>query len=104
MAKNKTQEFKIEKTKIAYYRKIYIAYMISTDKHNLNTLQELTGMPRPTIVTALSGLTDIGIEHEFIQIDGLRNRHGYYKITNWGDHSRKWIKDNLHYVMDILHS
>lgn len=91
----------MNKSKIAYYRKLYLAFLINLERHNLVSLEEKTGMPKRTIQTAMSGLSDIGIEHEFVQ-DGPKNRQGYYKITEWADHNPKWIKSNLQYVIDVL--
>lgn len=91
----------ISKAKKAYFRKLYIAFLIDSGQQNLLSLNKATEMPRRTIQTAMEGLADIGIEHEFIQ-DGVRNRHGYYRITDWGPNNKQWIADNLQYVTDTL--
>lgn len=91
----------MSKAKIAYYRKLYLAYLIDSGRHNLVSLEELTGMHRRTLQTAMSGFEGIGILYEFIQ-DGSKNRHGYYRITDWSDHNKGWIKRNLQYVIDVL--
>lgn len=89
------------KSKKAFYRKLYIAYLIDSGKQNLVSLEEETGMPKRTLQTAMAALPDIGIEYVFIQ-DGSKNRHGYYKITEWGSTNKKWIKENMQYVIDVL--
>lgn len=89
------------KSKKAFYRKLYIAYLIDSGKQNLVSLEEETGMPKRTLQTAMTALSDIGIEYEFIQ-DGAKNRHGHYKINDWGSTNKKWIKENLQRVIDVL--
>lgn len=92
----------LTKARIAYLRKLYIAHLISSNEHNLVSLENKTGMHKRTIQTAMSGLADIGIIYRFIQQPGARNRHGYYEITDWGDHRSRWIKENLKHVVDVL--
>lgn len=92
----------MSKAKKAYHRKLYLAYLIESGRHNLVSLEQETGMPKRTIQTAMAGLPDIGIEYDFIQ-DGVKNRHGHYLISEWGDHNKNWIKKNLQYVIDVLH-
>lgn len=94
-------ENKSSKSKVAYFRKLYLAHLIDSGQHNLLSLVELSGMPRRTIQTAMEGFSDIGIDHEFIQA-GERNRHGYYQINDWGPADRSWIVKNLQYVIDVL--
>jgi hypothetical protein len=91
----------ISKSKKAYFRKLYLAYLIDTARHNLISLEEKTGMPKRTIQTSMAGFDDIGIEYKFVQ-DGSKNRHGYYQLISWGYHKKQRIKDNLQYVIDVL--
>lgn len=91
----------ISKPKKAHLRKLYLAYLIDNSKQSLVSLVDETGMPKRTIQTAMGAFTDISIECVFEQ-DGVRNRHGYYKINSWGPNNKKWIKDNLQYVIDVL--
>lgn len=78
----------------AYCRKLYLAHLIATGRHDLRTLQHATGMPRRTVQDALADLGDIGIACEFVQ-DGPRNHHGYYRLVDWGDHDPRWIGRHL---------
>lgn len=89
------------KPKKAFFRKLYIAHLIDAGQHNLLSLNKETTMPRRTIQTAMEGFSDIGIEHEFVQ-DGERNRHGYYRIINWGAIDRRWIERNLQTIIEVL--
>lgn len=91
----------VSKPKKAHLRKLYLAYLIDGSKQSLVSLVAETGMPKRTIQTAMAAFTDIGIECEFEQ-DGVRNRHGYYKINSWGPNNKKWIKENLQYVIGVL--
>jgi hypothetical protein len=92
----------MRKPKIAYYRKLYLAYLIDTSKHNLVTLVEKTGMPKRTIQASMLAFEDIGISFEFVQKEGALNKQGHYKITEWGDHNKEWIKDNILNIVDVL--
>jgi hypothetical protein len=92
----------VKKAKVAYNRKLYLAYLIDSKKHSLTSLIEETGMHKRTIETAMKGFPDIGIEYEFVQLQGAKNRQGHYRIISWSDHSRKWIKKNMRHVVDVL--
>ena len=92
----------IRKPKIAYYRKLYLAYLIDTEKHNLVSLEEKTGMPRRTIQDTMKSFEDVGISFEFVQKEGALNKQGHYVITSWGDHNKNWIKDNMLNIVDVL--
>jgi hypothetical protein len=92
----------IRKPKIAYYRKLYLAYLIDTEKHNVVSLEEKTGMHKRTIQTSMKAFEDIGISFEFVQKEGALNKQGHYKITQWGDHKKAWIKDNMLNIVDVL--
>lgn len=86
----------------SFIRKLYIAFLIETGKHNLITLAEFTKMHKRTVETALRGLPDIGIEYEFKQ-SGPRNRHGYYVITKgWELINRDWVQSNMDYIKSVL--
>lgn len=91
-----------KKSQVAYYRKLYLAYLIDTKKHNLVSLEETTEMPKPTIKTAMQGFPNIGIQCNFVRPKGLRNGQGYFEITDWGDHSKSWIKANMALILEVL--
>ena len=92
----------MRKPKIAYYRKVYLAYLIDTEKHNIVTLAEKTGIPKRTIQDSMKNFGDVGISFEFVQKEGALNKQGHYIITGWGDHNKKWIKDNLLNIVGVL--
>ncbi|MCL1056748.1 winged helix-turn-helix domain-containing protein [Shewanella gelidimarina] len=82
------------KQQIAFYRKLYIAYQIEHEQHNLLSLHKLTSMPRRTLQDAIAAFTDLGIECEFVQ-DGERNNAGYYRINDWGPINSVWVGEHL---------
>lgn len=85
----------------AYVRKLCIAQMIHSARHDLRSLEALSGMPRRTIQDCIADLPDIGIDCHFVQ-DGPKHRHGYYAIRSWGDHDPLWVKANLPLLLEVL--
>jgi len=84
----------ISRQRRAYCRKLYLAHLIATARHDLRSLEAETGMPRRTLQDTLADMSDIGIACVFRQ-DGPRNHHGYYGIEDWGDHDPGWIARHL---------
>ena len=89
------------KQKVAYGRKLYLAHIISSQRHDLHSLEAATAMPRRTLQDAIKAMADIGIVCGFVQ-DGPKHRHGYYQIVDWGDHDRDWITANLDTLKALL--
>lgn len=86
----------------AFFRKIYLAWLIDNGRHNLRTLQEKTGMPRRTLQDSLKDLEDIGISCIFEQSDGERNNCGLYRVKDWGPIRRSWVRSNLSLLKEEL--
>jgi hypothetical protein len=82
------------KQRRAYCRKLVLAHLVASDRHDLRSLEDVTGMPRRTLQDTLADLGDIGIACQFVQ-DGPKNNHGFYRISDWGDHDPGWIALNL---------
>jgi hypothetical protein len=82
------------KQRRAYCRKLLLAHLVATGRHDLRSLESRTGMPRRTLQDSLADLADIGIACVFVQ-DGPRNNHGHYRVDDWGDHDPVWIAENL---------
>lgn len=82
------------KQRRAYCRKLLLAHIVSTGRHDLRSLEACTDMPRRTLQDTLADLGDIGIVCAFVQ-DGPRNNHGFYRIEDWGDHAPAWIAANV---------
>ncbi|WP_028766207.1 winged helix-turn-helix domain-containing protein [Shewanella fidelis] len=93
--------FNGSKQQKAFLRKIYIAYLIDNDRHNLLSLHKLTNMPRRTLQDAIAVLSDLAIECEFVQ-DGERNNAGYYQINHWGAINRDWVEAHLQQIIAEL--
>ncbi|MFT5789263.1 MAG: hypothetical protein ACI8SJ_001379 [Shewanella sp.] len=85
----------------AFYRKLFIAYQIETETHNLLSLHKLTSMPRRTLQDSIAAFSDLGIDCEFVQ-DGARNNAGYYKIADWGPIKSDWVKAHLAEIEALL--
>ena len=60
-------------------------------------------MPRRTLQDSIKAMADIGLQCEFVQ-DGPKHRHGYYRITDWGDHDRAWIVGHRAELLRVLGS
>jgi len=83
----------LETTKAAraFQRKLYLAWLISQEKHSLSSLQALTGMPRRTLQDSLKSLSDLGIHCVFEQHSGERNNQGHYQLLDWGPIRPEWV-------------
>ena len=92
---------RVSKQKRAYYRKLYLAHLIDSQRHNLRSLEATTGMPRRTLQDCIKAMDDVGIECHFVQ-DGPKHRHGYYEIGCWGDHASEWVREHMHQLQIYL--
>ncbi|MCL1036084.1 winged helix-turn-helix domain-containing protein [Shewanella corallii] len=93
----------VSKQHKAFLRKLYLAYLIGREQHNLLSLQKVTGMPRRTLQDAIAAFGDVGIEVSFVQ-SGVRNNAGYYQIDDWGPIQSDWIAQRLPYMASLLAS
>ncbi len=91
----------VSKQKKAYYRKLYLAWLIHSQRQDQLSLEAETGMPRRTLQDAIKVMTDIGIEIEFVQ-DGPKHRHGYYQLKDWGDHNPDWIEQRIELIRAVV--
>lgn len=99
-----TMDTVVSKQQRAFYRKLYLSYLISQTPQSATELQKETGMPRRTIQDCLKDLMDIGIDCQFVQQEGGRHNAGYYQINHWGPIKPEWIADNLSQIEDALNS
>ncbi len=90
------------KLQLSFYRKLYLAFLISQQPHNLLSLQKLSGMPRRTIQDSLKNIQDIGIEIQFIQDEGGRNNAGHYQLDNWGPIQPEWVEQHQANLASLL--
>jgi hypothetical protein len=89
------------KSQKAFYRKLYLAHLMTEDRHNLPSLQALTQMPRRTLQDTITAFGDIGIEVEFVQTKERHNA-GYYQICSWGPISSAWVSAHLDVIQAAL--
>ncbi|ONF42619.1 hypothetical protein BTO32_15555 [Marinobacter lutaoensis] len=88
----------MSKTKSSFYRRLYIAYLIESGVNTVPAIVRATGMPRRTAQETILALSELGIRCEFVG----PKKTGKYKILNWGPINKKWIKDNLQHIRDVL--
>lgn len=82
------------KTKTSFYRRIYVAWLIS---HGINTVPKIiaaTGMPRRTAQDTLAAIHELAIDME--------NTGGVHAIKNWGAVDQVWVAQNIQHLKDIL--
>ena len=91
----------LSKQKIAFMRKLYLAYLIDAEQHNLLSLNKVTSMPRRTLQDAIAALGDIGIGCAFVQ-DGERHNAGYYHLSDWGPIDKRWVKAHIDEIAQSL--
>lgn len=92
----------VSKQQRAFFRKLYLSFLISRESLNVTALQKITGMPRRTIQDTLKDLSDIGIQCCFEQQEGGRNNAGFYRLENWGPIDPKWVTENLALLESVL--
>lgn len=88
----------------AFFRKLYLSYLLTQQQHSAASLHKETGMPRRTIQDTLKDLGDIGIEIHFVQQEGGRHNSGYYEVVQWGPIDPSWIEKNLNEIKQVLTS
>lgn len=93
----------IKRQQKAFYRKLYLAHLISEQKLNLPALMEITGMPRRTLQDSIADFGDIGLQVEFVQ-DGVRNNDGYYRMVDWGPINAQWLQQQIDSIQQLVTS
>jgi len=89
---------KHSKTKTSFYRRLYVAHLISNGVNSVPVITEATGMPRRTAQDTISNLKELHIDCEFI--GGTKN--GAYRINDWGPICPIWIDKNLAMITNTL--
>jgi hypothetical protein len=82
------------KTKTSLYRRAYVTWLISTGINTVPSIIEATGMPRRTTQDTLTAIPELSVV--------LENKGGSYSVIDWGMLNKKWLKDNLQHVKDVL--
>ena len=83
------------KTRTSFYRRLYIAWLISQGIDTVPAIMATTGMPRRTAQDTLSALTELDIHCTFEQTEGARHLQGHYRICDWGPINPDWIARQL---------
>ena len=76
------------RTKIAFNRKLHIAFCIHTGYNTVPLIQQKTGYPPRTIMDSIRSLDDMNIT---IAREGSK-RLGNYVVSSWGQFDVKKIK------------
>ncbi len=92
----------MSKTRTGFYRKIYLAFLIDSEQHNVPSLMKVTGMARRTIQDTLKTLAEIDIRCSFVQQPGALHNSGYYQIEDWGPIQPDWVNAQLDTIRNVL--
>ena len=90
------------KTRTSFYRRLYVAHLISQGTDTVPAIMEATGMPRRTAQDTIAALADLDIVCEFEQQDGARNHAGRYLIHSWGAIDKAWVGQHLEQIKQVL--
>jgi len=82
------------KTQTSFYRRLYVAYLVDSGINTVPAIMVHTGMPRRTAQDTLAAMPEITIE--------LVNEGGRFSIRSWGAVNKKWVKEHLKHVTDVL--
>lgn len=81
----------LSKTKSSFYRRLYVAHLVSLGIANVPAVMAATHMPRRTAQDTLSALSELDIVCEFENSEGARHNIGVYVIRDWGPFDPGWI-------------
>ena len=90
------------KTRSSFYRRLYVAHLISQGTDTVPAIMAATGMPRRTAQDTLAALSELDIDCQFEQNEGERNNAGHYQIRDWGPIDKRWIAANLQQIKTTL--
>ncbi|ELI6433806.1 winged helix-turn-helix domain-containing protein [Aeromonas salmonicida subsp. salmonicida] len=90
------------KTRTSFYRRLYVAWLISSGTDTIPAIMAATGMPRRTAQDTLAALADLNISCGFEQTEGARHLQGHYRISDWGPINPAWIKAQLPAIKQTL--
>lgn len=86
------------KSKIAFYRRLYVTYLIDNQVNTIPLIMAKTGMPRRTVQDTINSLSEMDIQCEF---QGA-TKNGFYVISDWAAIKKSWTINNLQYIIDVL--
>ncbi|MEZ0123124.1 MAG: helix-turn-helix domain-containing protein [Candidatus Reddybacter sp.] len=86
------------KTKTSFYRRLYVAHLISSGINTVPQITQFTGMPRRTAQDTIVALEELAINCEFV---GAK-KDGAYTINDWGAINPLWVKGQIHHLCEVL--
>jgi len=82
------------KTKTSFYRRIYVAWLITQGQNTVPKIIAATGMPRRTAQDTLAAIHELAIR--------LDNHNGSYVVADWGAVNADWVAANLAELKSVL--
>lgn len=82
------------KTKTSFYRRIYVAWLITQGINTVPKIIAATGMPRRTAQDTLAAIHELAIE--------LGNDKGAFEVLDWGAVDRKWVETHIDQLKQVL--
>lgn len=82
------------KTKTSFYRRIYVAWLITRGINTVPKIIAATGMPRRTAQDTLEAIHELAVE--------LENINGSYRLISWGAVNSHWVDANIDQLKAVL--
>lgn len=84
----------ISKTKSSFYRRLYVAHLVTAGTASVPAIMAATGMPRRTAQDTISALSELDIDCRFVKDEGERHNIGGYRIHDWGPIDPRWVSQH----------
>jgi hypothetical protein len=82
------------KTKTSFYRRLYVAWLISQGVNTVPQIIANTQMPRRTAQDTLAAIHELDIS--------LDNHNGTYNLRAWGAINPQWLEANIQTIKAVL--
>lgn len=82
------------KTKTSFYRRIYVAWLITQGINTVPKIMAATGMPRRTAQDTLAAIHELAIV--------LDNSAGSHSLRDWGAVDPQWVESHLREIKQVL--
>ncbi len=82
------------KTKTSFYRRIYVAWLITRGINTVPKIMAATGMPRRTAQDTLAAIHELAIE--------LGNNNGAFEVLDWGAVDQGWVNAHIDHLKQVL--
>lgn len=90
------------KTQSSFYRRLYVAHLVTLGIDSVPGLMAATGMPRRTAQDTLKALAELDIRCSFAAAPGERHNSGGYRIDDWGPIDGKWVAEHAERIRTAL--